>query len=101
MSQPEQGSITSSLDGVQIQVKAVPGSSCDRIAGWLGDHLKVAVAAPPEAGKANKALCRMLAHALGVRPQQVQVVAGTATARKKVLVAGITVEQARQRLGQA
>jgi uncharacterized protein (TIGR00251 family) len=83
---------------VQIQVKAVPGASRSRIVGWLGDHLKVAVAAPPEGGKANKAICEVLAKALGVKPQDVQVATGASNPRKKVLVAGLTVEQVRERL---
>jgi hypothetical protein len=90
--------LSSVPDGVQIQIKAVPGASRSRIVGWLGDHLKVAVAAPPEGGKANKAICQVLADALGVRPQDVQVTAGMSSPRKKVSVAGVTVEQARQRL---
>ncbi len=97
MPQPE-GAISSVPGGVQILVKAVPGASRSRIVGWLGDHLKVAVVAPPEGGKANKAICQVLAEALGVRPNDVQVAAGMSNPRKKVFAAGVTVEQAMQRL---
>ncbi len=48
-----------------IRLKAVPGSSCDAIAGLLGDRLKIRVIAPPEGGKANKAICRLLSKTLG------------------------------------
>jgi len=85
--------------GVQIHVKVVPGASRDRIVGWLGEALKVAVAAPPEGGKANKALCKRLAKALGIKTQQVQILSGAGSARKRLLLAGVTVEQVRQRLG--
>jgi uncharacterized protein YggU (UPF0235/DUF167 family) len=45
------------LDGsVLLTVKVVPASSITRIAGMLENILKVKVAAPPEKGKANKAL---------------------------------------------
>jgi len=50
-----------------IAVKAVPGAARDEIAGLLGERLKVRVAAPPEDGKANEAICRVLAAALGLR----------------------------------
>lgn len=93
-----EGAVTPTAGGVYIQVKAVPGASRSRIVGWLGDHLKVAVAAPPEGGKANKAICEVLAKALGIRHQDVQVVAGTSNPRKKVAVNGLSVEQVRERL---
>jgi uncharacterized protein len=96
--EPGAGAIAAIQAGVQIQVKAVPGASRSRIVGWLGDHLKVAVAAPPEGGKANKAICQVLAEALGVRTQDVQVMAGASNPRKKVLVAGLTIEQVKEQL---
>lgn len=92
------GAVAPAPGGVQIQVKAVPGASRSRIVGWLGDHLKIAVAAPPEGGKANKAICQVLADLLGARPQDVQVVAGLSNPRKRVFVAGLTVEQVAGRL---
>lgn len=93
--------ITAVAGGVQIHVKAVPGASRSRIVGWLGDHLKVAVAAPPEGGKANKAICQLLAEALSVKVQDVQVVAGPINPRKRVMVAGLSVEQVKDKLPKA
>jgi len=62
--------------GCLIAVKVVPGASRDRIAGPLGERLKVQVRQPPEKGKANRALCRLLASALGVKRAEVAVVRG-------------------------
>lgn len=78
-----------SADGpdVLIRVKAVPGASRDGIAGRLGDRLKVRVTAPPEGGRANKAVCSLIAHALGVKPAQVTIEAGASSAQKTVRVA--------------
>ena len=53
-----------------LSVKVVPGASRDRVAGMLGDALKVQVSAPPEAGKANKAVLRVLAEFLNVKNGQ-------------------------------
>lgn len=87
------------VDGaVQFAVKVVPGASRDRIAGVLGDALKVQVAAPPEGGKANAALCELLAQALGINARDVQVVAGAASPRKTVVVRGLAADDVRRRL---
>jgi uncharacterized protein (TIGR00251 family) len=72
-----------------IHVKVVPGASRDRVAGRYGDGVKVQVSAPPEGGKANRSVERVIAEALGVRPQQVRVVKGHTTARKVVEVEGV------------
>ena len=61
---------------VLIRIKAVPGSSKDAIRGLLGDRLKVAVAAPPEDGKANAAIIRLIAEALGIRAGDIALQAG-------------------------
>ena len=71
-----------------MKVKAVPGASRDEIGGRLGDRLKVRVSAPPEGGRANRAICELLAAALGVRPRDVAVVAGQTRAEKTVEVTG-------------
>ena len=59
-----------------VQVKVVPGSSRDRVAGRYGDGVKVQVCAPPEGGRANEAVVRVIAEALGLKPQQVRIIKG-------------------------
>lgn len=85
-------------DGVRFPVKVVPGAARDRIAGALGDALKVQVAAPPEQGKANARLCEVLAVALLVPTRAVQVVAGHGSPRKTVTVRGVDAATALARL---
>jgi hypothetical protein len=48
--------------------------------------LKVRIAAPPEKGKANQELCRVLAAHYGVDPGAVRVVSGHTSALKLVRV---------------
>ena len=67
-----------------IRIKVVPKSSRDQIAGWLGDRLKVRVSAPPERGKANAAVEKLLAEALDLPTSAVRVVAGATTPLKSV-----------------
>jgi uncharacterized protein (TIGR00251 family) len=75
---------------LRLWIKAVPGASRDQIAGVLGDRLKVRVATPPEAGKANKAICRLLAESLGLKPNQVAIESGHASPEKVVRLVGLT-----------
>ncbi len=64
----------------------MPGASRDEIVGQLGDALKVRVAAPPQDGKANQAVIRLLAGHFGVDRKRVRIVAGMTSARKTVEV---------------
>lgn len=82
----------------RLSIKVVPGASREDVAGWLGDALKIRVAAPPERGKANAAVVRVLAEALGVPPESVRIVGGATAARKTVEIAGLSESELRQRL---
>jgi len=87
--------------GCRIAVKVVPGASRDRVAGALGERLKVQVRQPPEKGKANQALCHLLAKALDVSRADVEVVRGRARPEKAVRVRGLGPAEAARRLGLA
>ena len=68
----------------------MPGARRDEIVGPLCDRLKVRVAAPPEDGKANEAICRLIAAALAVRARDVRVVAGYGRAEKVLEIDGVS-----------
>ena len=85
-------------DDVLLWVKAVPGASRNQIAGLLGDRLKVRVSAPPEGGKANKAICKLLAKALGVKANKVSIESGATSPEKVLRVAGVTTDDLRRYL---
>jgi len=85
--------------GVTFAVKVVPNSSKARVVGLLGEALKVAVTAPPEQGKANAAVCALLAATLGVDRRTVQITAGHQNAHKRVTITGLDAATLRQRLG--
>ena len=84
---------------VRIPVKAVPGASRDQIVGLLGGRLKIKVAAAPEGGKANAAICALVAAAIGIKARQVQVVAGHGSAEKVLEVLGMEAAEVSRRLG--
>lgn len=86
--------LTADAAGLLLRVKVVPGASRSRVAGLLGDRLKIQVAAPPEGGKANQAVCELVADLLGVPARQVIVEAGHGQPVKTLRVEGVDLQQA-------
>ncbi len=83
---------------VLLRLKVVPGASRSQVAGLLGDRLKVRVAAPPEAGKANAAVLALLANALGVKASSLSIESGGTNPEKVVRVTGADAASVRGRL---
>ncbi|NLB55890.1 MAG: YggU family protein [Lentisphaerae bacterium] len=81
--------------GVIIQTHIVPGSASDVIAGIHGDALKIKIKAPPEAGRANKALIKFIAQKTGVVRSNIELISGTTSRQKKLLISNISEEQVR------
>ena len=82
----------------RIDVRLTPRGGRDRIDGWDGDVLRVRVAAPPAEGRANEAMMRLVAKALGVPPSRVTLVAGAQSRTKVVEVDGLTAAEIRSRI---
>jgi uncharacterized protein len=59
----------------------------------------IRVTAPPVDGKANDALCRLVAKAAGVAPSRVSVVRGRAARDKLLRVEGVEQQALRAALG--
>ncbi len=68
----------------RIAVRVQPRASRDEIAGERNGAFLVRVKAPPVDGRANAAVCRLVAKRLGVPPSRVRVVRGE-SARDKLL----------------
>lgn len=67
--------------------------------GRHGEAWKVRVAAPPEGGRANEAVVRLLADTLGLPRRDVAIVAGHGARDKVVTLIGIDAEELEARLG--
>jgi len=78
--------LTRTADGVKVPVLVEPGASRDRLYGEHDGRLKLSVSAAPEKGKANKAVCRLLARELGVSKSRVRILSGHNSRVKEVLI---------------
>jgi len=84
---------------VVLRVYVQPGARGDGVVGRHGDALKVRVSAPPEGGRANKAVVALLASALGVAVRDVEIVSGVHTRSKRIRIAGLDPATVAERLG--
>jgi uncharacterized protein len=82
-----------------LNVRVSPGSKRDEIVGWREDVLRVRVRAAPEKGKANDALCALIAAATATPKRSVVVERGHTSRDKLVLVNGLTEDELMHRLG--
>ncbi|MEE8640403.1 MAG: DUF167 domain-containing protein [bacterium] len=76
---------------VKLEVEVTPRAARAGVVGRRGDVLKVRVAAPPEGGRANKELIRLVANFLGVPRASVTVARGAAARRKLLDIEGLAV----------
>jgi len=83
----------------QIRVRGQPRSRRTELGGERAGALLVRVTAPPVDGKANEALCRLIAQRAGVPPRAVTVVRGHTARDKVVRVEGIETAALHQALG--
>jgi uncharacterized protein (TIGR00251 family) len=72
-----------------IEVRLRPRGGGDELLGLRDGVLRARVSAPPVDGKANLALCRLIAKRAGVAPSRVEVVRGERSRDKVVRVVGI------------
>jgi uncharacterized protein (TIGR00251 family) len=74
---------------VLLKVKVTPGASQTRYLGEWNGRARIAVAAPPEKGRANRALLAFLAEILSVRDRDLTLVAGHGSHLKTVKIEAI------------
>ncbi len=90
--------IAEHAEGCILPVRAQPGA---RKAGILGEQagaLKVAVTAPPEDGRANKALTEALRDLLNLKRSQVELLSGATSRDKKFLIRGLSQTELQERV---
>jgi uncharacterized protein (TIGR00251 family) len=74
---------------MELQVRVIPRARRDEIAGERDGRVLVRVTAPPVDGKANAAVCALLARAADVPKGAVTVIRGEASRDKVVRIDGV------------
>lgn len=82
----------------KVKLRVAPGARRPGIAGRYGDAWKVRVAEPPEDGRANEAVLRLVSAVLGGRAE---LVSGHTSRDKVVAVDGVTAADAERLLSAA
>jgi uncharacterized protein len=83
----------------EIAVRLQPRARANEIVGERDGVLVVRVTAPPVDGRANEALCRLIAKRAHVGVRRVSVVRGAGTREKLMRVEGIDERRLRAALG--
>ncbi len=78
----------SSIKDTIVKIYLQPKSSKNEIVGPYRDGIKVKVTAPPMEGKANEALIRFLAKALGIPQSQIEILKGHHSREKTLRISG-------------
>lgn len=82
-----------------LTVRLQPGARRAGVRGRMADGtLQLAVTAPPEGGRANRALIELVCELLDVRPRQVRLARGAAARAKKLEIDGLTADQLERRV---
>ena len=90
--------MVATLLGVEIDVRVLPGAGTNEIGGAREGALLVRVKAPPEGGKANAAVLKLLGKEFGVRKSAIAIIRGSTSRKKVISMEGITVAAVRSAL---
>ena len=77
-------------EGCVVPVRVQPAARRSGIQGEQAGSLKIAVTAPPQNGRANKAVIEVMSESLGIRRSQFELLTGASSRSKKLLVRGTT-----------
>jgi uncharacterized protein (TIGR00251 family) len=88
-------------EGCVLPVRVQPGARRPGVQGEQAGALKLAVSAPPQNGRANKAVEELLRNCLRIKRSQIDLLSGATSREKRYLIRGLTVAQLRQRLNEA
>jgi len=77
------------MESILLKVYLQPKSSKNEIVGPYRDGIKIKVTAPPNEGKANEALIRLLGKEFGISPSSIEIIKGHHSREKTLKVLGV------------
>jgi len=86
------------MNGTRLRLRVSPGATRAGAVGRHGEGWKIRVAAPPEGGRANDDVVRLLADTLSVSRDAVTLVSGHGGRDKIVELTGIDPDRVERRL---
>lgn len=78
---------------IRFRVRVAPGAKKMSVGGVHDGMLKVAVTQPPENGKANQAVVKLIAKRLGVSKSSIAIVAGQTSRLKTIEATGVSISE--------
>lgn len=86
--------ISAGKDGTFLAVHIQPRASKNEVCGIHGSELKIRLTSPPVDGAANKLCQEFLSELFGIPKSKVSIASGEKSRHKKVLLHGVSVEEA-------
>ena len=74
---------------ILVRLRVTPKAKRSRLVGEHGGALKLQVKEPPEDGRANEGVVRLLASLLKISARQIELVSGHASQDKRVTISGV------------
>lgn len=84
-----------------IECKITPNAAKSRVVGYVGEALKIQIAAPPEKGKANEELIYFLSKLFKVPKSAIQILTGETGRLKRVSIEGLSTEEIQDKVSRA
>ncbi|HSW72381.1 MAG TPA: DUF167 domain-containing protein [Chlamydiales bacterium] len=84
-----------------IECKIIPNAAKSRVVGYVGEALKIQIAAPPEKGKANEELIYFLSKLFKVPKSAIQILTGETGRLKRVSIEGLSTEEIQDKVSRA
>lgn len=81
--------VTELVDSVKIRLRVAPSAKKALVKGVHAGALKLSVSEPPEKGKANSGVQKLIAKALNIPARDVEIIAGLSSQDKVVLLSNI------------